>query len=161
MRLFTAFSIAVALATAGLSAEQAAPKSKNPSAAPRQAGDAAKDPMGSLSISGNPSTLVACVGGKFYNSHSLGFATTNTRISIDVLSGDGIDPTAALTLLQMGGHHPDGQARASFAYDDDSGGGRDPHIDFTVPYDGHVVLNVGSFDGAFGCYWVKVTVTPS
>jgi len=78
MRLVTAFAIAVTLATAGLSAEQLAPKAKSP-AGPRTAGSE-KNLMGTLGIDGNPSTLVACVGGKFYNTHALGFATAGTRV---------------------------------------------------------------------------------
>ena len=46
-------------------------------------------------------------------------------------------------------------------YDDDSGGGNDPRLDATLPFDGNVVLIVGSFDGTFGCYWIKVTATPA
>ena len=158
MRLITAFTIAVILATAGLSAGQLPPKAKSP-AGPRQAGSE-KNLMGTLGIDGSPSTLVACVGGKFYNTHSLGFATAGTRIRVDTTSAD-VDPTAMLIITRMGGHDPNGQSSASSVYDDDSGGGNDPRIETTVPFDGHVILNIGSYDGTFGCYWVKVTVTPA
>ncbi len=160
MRLFTAFSIAVTLATAGLSAEQIAPKAKNPVATPRQAGGPEKNLMGTLGIDGSPSTLVACVGGKFYNTHALGFATAGTRIRVDTTSAD-VDPTAMLIMMRMGGHDPQGQSSASSVYDDDSGGGNDPRLDATLPFDGNVVLIVGSYDGTFGCYWIKVTATPA
>ena len=101
MRLFTAFSIAVTLATTGLSAEQIAPKAKNPVTTPRQAGGPEKNLMGPLGIDGSPSTLVACVGGKFYNTHALGFATAGTRLRVDTTSAD-VDPTAMLIMMRMG-----------------------------------------------------------
>jgi hypothetical protein len=44
-------------------------------------------------------------------------------------------------------------------FDDDSGGNLDPRLEFTTQHDGNVVLSVGSFDGALGCYWVKIEVT--
>jgi hypothetical protein len=53
-----------------------------------------------------------------------------------------------------------GQSSVTSAYDDDSGGGNDPRLDATLPFDGNVVLIVGSYDGTFGCYWIKVTATP-
>ena len=62
-------------------------------------------------------------------------------------------------LLEMGAPAPDAQARMSYFFDDDSGGNLDPRLEFTTQHDGNVVLSVGSFDGAFGCYWVKIEVT--
>lgn len=111
-----------------------------------------------MAIDGNPSTLAACVGGRYYNTHALGFATQGTRIIVNVQSGENIDPTASMSILRMGSHHPDGGAEAQLAFDDDSGGNLDPRLELSAPFDGHVVLNVGSFDGSFGCYFVKVEV---
>lgn len=161
-RSMTAVLMVFALAVVGLSAEQT-PSGKAKTKAPKPltpVGDSlTRSAIGTMGIDGKPSTLVACAGGTFYNVHPLGAAVAGARIKVDVLSGDGIDPVAALTVLQMGAAHPEGTARASYVFDDDSGGNLDPRIEFTMEYAGNVVLSVGSFDGGFGCYWVKVEVT--
>jgi hypothetical protein len=36
--------------------------------------------------------------------------------------------------------------------------GVDPRLDFTLEFDANVVLSIGSFDGEFGCYLLKVDV---
>ena len=114
--------------------------------------------MTKMGFDGKPSTLIGCAGGQFYNTHPLGFTSSGTRVKVDIISGDGIDPMAALVVLQMGPNAPD-NARAQYVFDDDSGGNLDPRIEFTTNYDGNLVLSVGSFSGGFGCYWVKVEVT--
>jgi hypothetical protein len=165
-RFVVSLSVALALAAAGLSAQQPTTRIKTKKArasvsapATTAAADSMRNLIGKMGIDGSPSTLVSCVGGKHYVAHPLGFSVSGTRIRVDVLGSDELDPVAALTVLQMGGNHPDGNARASYVYDDDSGGNLDPRIEFRMEYDGNVVLNIGSFDGDFGCYWVKVTVT--
>jgi hypothetical protein len=120
--------------------------------------DSTRSAIGTMGIDGRPSTLVGCAGGSFYNTHPLGAAPSGTRIRIDVTSGSGIDPIAAASILQMGSGAPDG-ARMQFVRDDDGGGGVDPRLEFTLQFDANVVLSVGSYDGGFGCYWVKVEVT--
>lgn len=121
--------------------------------------DSAKSALRTLSFDGQASSLVACAGGRFYNTHALGFTVANTRVRVDILGGDTIDPVATAALLDMGASTPDGTARISYFFDDDSGGNLDPRLEFTTTYDGNIVLSVGSFDGSFGCYWVKVEVT--
>jgi hypothetical protein len=114
--------------------------------------------MEKMGFEGKPSTLVGCAGGQFYTTHALGAAPARTRIRVDVISGDGIDPVATLIVLQMGANAPN-NARAQYVYDDDSGGNLDPRIEFTTEFDGNVVVSVGSYSGGFGCYWLKVEVT--
>jgi len=75
--------------------------------------------------------------------------------ALGILIGNAV---ATAAILQMGALAPD-NSRMSFVYDDDSGGNLDPRLDFTTEFDGNLVLSVGSFDGSFGCYWVKVEVT--
>jgi hypothetical protein len=113
---------------------------------------------GKQSFSGNP-THVACVGGQYYNQHSLGFVTRGSRVKVDIVAGDGVDPIASVVIIQMGPNTPNGM-RATYSYDDDSGGGRDPRIEVTAEYDGNVMLSVGSYDGAAGCYAVKSELVP-
>jgi hypothetical protein len=159
------FGIAIVLAAsvAGLGAQQAAvskAKTKASPGAPMVNGDALRSLSGPTAIDGRPSTLVGCAGGNFYTTHALGASTAGTRIRVDVQSGDGIDPVLTAAILQMGAPAPDGQARMSYVFDDDSGGNLDPRLEFTLQYDANVVLSIGSFSGGFGCYWIKVEVTP-
>ena len=156
-RFLGVLASALLIVNVGLAAEQSGGKVKNKAATPT-AQDALRSALGKLAIDGNPSSLVSCVGGNDYKNFPLGSTVAGTRIRVDVLSGEGIDPIAALTVLQMGARHPEGRARASFAFDDDSGGNLDPRIEFTTEYEGNVVLSVGSYDGSFGCFWVKVDV---
>lgn len=155
-------AVAIALWSSPLLAQQTAPKTKV-KAAPKADvlnGGATDSPNRVMGFDGNPSSLIGCTGGKFNNTHSLGYAGRGTRIKVEVISGDAIDPIAALTVLQMGSSHPEGGARASYVFDDDGGGNLDPRIEMALEYDGNVVLSVGSFGGEFGCYWVKIQVTP-
>jgi hypothetical protein len=149
--LVVAFVLAAGPAWAEQSAKQ--------KAAPAPVGDAsARGALAKLGFDGKPSTLIGCTGGQFYNTHPLGFTTARTRVKVDIISGDGIDPMASLVVLQMGPNAPD-TVRAQYVFDDDSGGNLDPRIEFTTNYDGNLILSVGSFSGSFGCYWVKVEVT--
>ena len=161
MRRLLGIVAILAVSAAGLGAEQnVAPKAKAkaPKGGAMVNSDASRSPVVTMGIDGRPSTLIGCAGGNFYNAHALGFAPARTRIRVDILSGDGIDPVATAAILQMGALAPD-NSRMSFVYDDDSGGNLDPRLDFTTEFDGNLVLSVGSFDGSFGCYWVKVEVT--
>lgn len=156
MKRFTPLVLAFVFIAAPAWADQQPAKKK---AKPAPIADSsARSALTTLGFDGRPSTLIGCAGGKFYNSHPLGFTTSGTRIRVDVISGDNIDPVATLVVLQMGADAPDG-ARAQYKYDDDSGGNLDPHLELTTQYDGNVVLNVGSYDGSFGCYWLKIEVT--
>jgi hypothetical protein len=157
MLMRRAFMLAVAIGCASavvVGADQAKPK---PSAA--NSGEAmAKSVFGKAGFDGKPTQLVACVGGQYYNIHNLGFAPSGSRVKLDVISGDNIDPMATMMVLQMGPNAPN-QTRSGFVFDDDSGGGRDPRIETTTSYDGNVILAVGSYDGVFGCYIVKMEIT--
>lgn len=157
-RLLCVLTSALLSVTVGLSAEQSGGKTKVKGSAPATQSDALRSTLGKLAIEGNPSTLVSCVGGSDFKVFPLGSTTAGTRIKVDIISGEGIDPVASLTVLQMGNRHPEGRARASLAFDDDSGGNLDPRVEMTTEYEGNVVLSVGSFDGSFGCFWVKVDV---
>jgi hypothetical protein len=153
--------LCVLTATAAGAEQRVAPraKAKAPQGAAMVNPESAKSALVTLGFDGKPSTLIGCAGGRFYNTHALGFTAAGTRLRIDILSGDGIDPVATAALLEMGAPAPDAQARMSYFFDDDSGGNLDPRLEFTTQHDGNVVLSVGSFDGAFGCYWVKIEVT--
>ena len=151
MTIMKRIAMAVALACAcsmGAVAAEQKPKAKSASVAA-----ASLAQIGKESFSGNP-TLIACVAGQYYNHHSLGFAARGTRVRVDIQSGETIDPIATVVILQMGPNAPGGM-RASSAFDDDSGGGRDPRIELTLEYDANVVVSVGSFDGTAGCYAMK------
>jgi hypothetical protein len=143
--------LAVSLSGAVLTAQEAAKTPPAVAAARLQA-------ISKQNFSGNP-TVIACVGGQYYNQHSLGFITRGAHIRVDIQSGDGIDPIASVVLLQMGPNAPNGM-RATYAFDDDSGGGRDPRIDLVAEYDGNVIVSVGSYDGAAGCYAMKAELAP-
>lgn len=160
-RQFLGIAMALLVSVAGVAADQqAAPqaKSKAPAGALTANADATRSPSGTMGFDGRPSTLVGCAGGSFYNTHALGAAPSGTRIRVDVISGDGIDPIAAAAILQLGAGAPDG-GRMQYVKDDDSGGNLDPRLEFTLQFDANVVLSVGSYSGGFGCYWVKVEVT--
>ena len=152
-RLATILALALTLASGPAWAQSKQKSSPAPSA------DAStRSAMTKMGFDGKPSTLIGCAGGNFYNTHALGFTVARTRVKVDILSGDNIDPMAALVVLQMGPNAP-GDARAQYKFDDDSGGNLDPRVELTTEYDGNLVLSVGSYDGSFGCYWVKVEVT--
>jgi hypothetical protein len=148
-RITLATVLAVSVSVATVAADQAAKPKSSPAAAAARLAE-----IGKLNISGNP-THVACVGGNYYNQHALGFVQRGTRIRVDVVSGDSVDPVASIVLTQMGPNAANG-IRVAYAYDDDSGGGRDPRLDSTAEFDGNVVVNIGSYDGAAGCYALKV-----
>jgi hypothetical protein len=151
-RMFTAFAVAVAVSTVALSAEQPATKKTSQPAASATAGL-----NGKMAITGNPSTLVGCAGGTWYNTHALGASIRGTRIRIDVEGDDTFDGVATAVIVQMGAAAPNAQTRVSYQTNDDSDG-LDPRLEFTLDYDANLVLSVASFDGSFGCYFVKVDV---
>jgi hypothetical protein len=157
MTRFTAVLVVALFVGVPVFADQAPAKQKSQPAA-ATADRSARSALSTLGFDGKPSSLIGCTGGQFYTSHPLGYTAAHTRVKIDVISGEGIDPIASLVVLQMGANAPDG-ARAQYVYDDDSGGNLDPRIEFTTNYDGNLVLSVGSYSGSFGCYWLKVEVT--
>lgn len=149
-RMLATGMLVLALSTLPLFAEQKARPQAHP-------GDALALKIGKMAVDGAASSAIGCVTGSFYNTTVLGAVVRGTRIRVDV-SGVNFDPIASLVIMQMG-PNTSGNARASYAYDDDSGGGDDPRIEFTAEYDGNVVLNIGSYDGTTGCFAAKVQVT--
>jgi hypothetical protein len=119
---------------------------------------AARDAAGKLNLDNGVASVIACTGGNYDSTHNLGFVAAGTRIKVTFQSGESIDPIATVAILQMGANVP-GDARAAIAFDDDSGGGRDPRIEVTAGYNGNVVLSVGSYDGSFGCFAAKVEIS--
>ena len=146
------FALITVFAAPAAFAQNARPKTPAASAA------GARDAMGKLTIDGGSMSIVGCAGGQFYTAHALGFITAGTRVRVNFQSGETIDPIATLLILQMGANVPN-NVRASYVFDDDAGGGRDPRLEFTAEYNGNVVLSVGSYDGAFGCYAAKVEIS--
>ena len=119
---------------------------------------ALRDGAGTLAIDGSTFSFIGCSGGQYNSIHALGGVTSGVRIRVTIESGEGIDPMATLLILQMGNGVPS-NVRANYSFDDDSGGGRDPRVELTAPYNGNVILSIGSYDGAFGCYAVKVEMS--
>lgn len=151
-RMLTVCAVALAVSTAGVAAEQSATKKKG-----RPAPSVSAGLNGKMAITGNPSTLVACAGGTWYNTHALGASVAGTRVVIDVEGDETFDGVATAVIMQMGAAAPDAQTRVAFQTNDDTDG-LDPRLDFTLENDANVVLSVASFDGSFGCYFVKVDV---
>lgn len=140
-----------------LAAPSAWAQSAKPKADPRSAA-ASRDSAGKLAIDGGTASIIGCTGGQHYNTHALGFVTSGMRVRVTFQSGETIDPIASLLILQMGAGVTN-DVRASYAYDDDSGGGRDPRVELNASYNGNVMLSVGSYDGTFGCYAAKVEIS--
>jgi hypothetical protein len=116
------------------------------------------DRSSALAISGTASSARNCVGDAGANVHALGFVPANSRVVITFTSD--FDPVASTTLLQLGQDAPDTRARASFVYDDDSGGNLEPELRFTTGYSGTLVLHVSKYsaDSEAGCYFYKVEI---
>lgn len=150
IRIVTAALITV-LVTPAAWAQTAKPKASAASAA------SSRESIGKLSLDGGSVSLVGCSGGQSHTVHVIGFVTSGTRVRVNFQSGDSIDPIATLMLLQMGPNAPN-NVRANYAFDDDGGGGRDPRLEITATHDGNVILSVGSYDGAFGCYAARVEI---
>ena len=143
-RILTSLTLVLSLAAVPLAAQ--APGKKAP-VAPRN---------NSMRISGNASTLATCVTGNGNNTHALGWAPRNTRITVDLEGNDGFDGIATALVVQMGASAGD-NARVQYAYSDD-GDGLDPRLEINLENDANVVVMVGSYDGEPGCYFLKVDV---
>jgi hypothetical protein len=125
--------------------------------APKQLAPSA-EVSGPMAISGLASSGRQCVGPSGANVHSIGWAPSNSRVTITFTSD--FDPVASVTNMQMGLDAPDGRARSSFVYDDDSGGNLEPELRFTTSFSGTLVLHVSKFSEsrAAGCYFYKVEI---
>jgi hypothetical protein len=128
------------------------------SAKPRKVLPRQGDRNSALAISGSASSARNCIGPAGANVHAIGWVPANTRVLITFTSD--FDPVAATTLLQMGLDAPNAEARASFVFDDDTGGNLEPELRFTTQYSGTLVLHVSKFspDSEAGCYFYKVEV---
>lgn len=109
-------------------------------------------------ISGLASSAKHCIASTGTKTHDLGAMPSGTRITITFLSD--FDPVAGVTILQMGIDAPDGRARASYVYDDDTGGNLEPEIRFTTSHSGTAVLHVGKYSStsSAGCYYYKAEI---
>lgn len=154
IRLITACVLLFAVAATGLTAQQSA---ATPKGKARTATGAAGDVSRKASFTGNPSSIVACAGDTWYNTHPLGASVRGTRIRIDVDGGEDFDAVATAVIMQQGAAAPNAQTRVQYQSNDDTDG-VDPRLDFTLEFDANVVLSIGSFDGEFGCYLLKVDV---
>jgi hypothetical protein len=116
------------------------------------------DRASALAISGTASSARNCIGPSGANVHALGWVPSNSRVVITFTSD--FDPVASTTLMQLGQDAPDSRARASFVYDDDSGGNLEPELRFTTAYSGTLVLHVSKFSAEreAGCYFYKVEI---
>ena len=76
---------------------------------------------------------------------------------MDFAPGADFDPVATALILQQGAAAPNGQARVQFQTNDDTDGVA-PRLDFQLEFDANVIISVASFDGDFGCYFMKVDV---
>jgi hypothetical protein len=109
-------------------------------------------------ISGLASSGRQCIGPSGANIHSIGWVPSDSRVTI-TFSSD-FDPVASVTNMQMGLEAPDGRARSSFVFDDDSGGNLEPELRFTTSFSGTLVLHVSKFSESrnAGCYFYKVEI---
>jgi hypothetical protein len=159
MRRFVAAFVMLTIMSAGAAFAQET-KQPKPKATGRRTANvtAAAGPNSKASFAGQPTTLVGCAGGDFYNTHALGSSVAGTRIRIE-FNGDGDDIVAAATILQMGVGAPNDTSRMSYQYNDDAGPTTlDPHLEFTLEHNASVVVSVGSYSGEFACYSMKVDI---
>jgi len=140
----------VALIPVSLVAQQPIPKAPKATASP-----AAIRPE---AISGLASSGRNCIGPSGSNIHPIGWAPSNSRVTISFSSD--FDPVAAATIVQLGGEAPDSLARSSFWANDDGGGNLEPLLNFTTTYSGTLSLAVSKYsaDRASGCYFYKVEI---
>lgn len=140
----------VALIPVGLVAQQPVVKSPKATASPAVSRPEA--------ISGLASSGRNCIGPSGSNIHPIGWAPSNSRVTI-TFSSD-FDPVAAATIVQLGGEAPDSLARSSFWANDDGGGNLEPLLSFTTPYSGTLSLAVSKYSAerAAGCYFYKVEI---
>lgn len=116
-------------------------------------------PNSTMGISGLASSARHCIGTAGANTHHLGYVPAGTRIVVTFVSD--FDPVAAVTIMQMGSGAPNG-ARASYLYDDDSGGNLEPELRFNPEHSGTAVLHVSKYsqsEGSGGCYFYKTEIT--
>ena len=91
--------------------------------------------------------------------HDLGFIPAGFNVTVDVESfSDDFNPVAAI-IVPMIGQPAANTIKTTTFYDDDSGGGSDPRIDFVAPQSGTYLLLVNDLtDSVPGCYRYKVVL---
>jgi len=89
--------------------------------------------------------------------HDLGFMPAGFGVTVTVESfNDDFNPVAAVVVPVIGQAAANTVKTTTF-YDDDSGGDRDPRIEFVAPQDGTYLLMVNDLtDGVVGCYRYQV-----
>jgi hypothetical protein len=110
--------------------------------------------IGPLAISGTPSSAQHCVGGNSVpNVHEIGRIDRDSQVTIS-FDAD-FDALAGMTRITL---DPVSGAGGHFVVDDNSGGGRNPALNFTANAGDNVVLYVTGTNGATGCYRYKVEI---
>jgi hypothetical protein len=113
-----------------------------------------------LGISGVASSAQHCLGSTSTSTgiHQIGAVPNGSQVTVTFVSD--FDPVASVVFAQQGSLAPDGGARFSYMFDDDSGGNLEPEIRAVATFDGMAVLYVSRFAGGNegGCYFYKVEV---
>jgi hypothetical protein len=91
--------------------------------------------------------------------HELGFIPAGVSVTVNVQSlSDDFNPVAAVIVPTIGQPAANTIKTTTF-YDDDSGGGRDPRINFVAPQSGTYLLLVNDLtDSVAGCYRYQVVL---
>jgi len=92
--------------------------------------------------------------------HDLGWIPAGSTVDLDVEShsAGNFDPVATVVSIVMGAPGSNA-AKVTTFYDNDSGGGRSPHISFVAPQPGTYVLLVSDQTGnESGCYRYMVGI---
>lgn len=106
---------------------------------------------GPAAISGLASSAKHCVAGNYVaNIHDIGRVEQGSRIAISFESD--FDPIAGVTLENLVTGH------GTYLVDDDSGGGLQPHLNFTASHSSTLALHVAGFGGSAGCYRYRVDI---
>lgn len=91
--------------------------------------------------------------------HDLGFIPAGQNVSITVESYiDNFNPVAAVLVASIG-QGAGNTIKTTTFYDDDSGGDRDPRIEFVAPQAGTYLLLVNDLtDATVGCYRYQMVI---
>jgi hypothetical protein len=91
--------------------------------------------------------------------HDLGAIPIGLHVTVTVHSySDGFNPVAAVLVPTLG-QKASNNVRVTNFYDDDSGGGGDPKVDFVTPQEGNYILVVGDYtDSVAGCYRYQLQI---
>ena len=126
----------------------------------KSAGAAVSRPQASI---GGPANGVYCtsLGENGVSVQDLGGLPAGLHVQITVQSvttNNGFNPVAAVVVARLGTAAANTIQTSTF-YDDDSGGGQDPRLDFVTPFGGIYLLLVNDqSDTVAGCYRYQVVV---